>query len=83
MPACDAFVVCRPAYLLCVARRASASVPGFRTHPKRMYNGRVDPVSPADCLASSKILGMKCDAASGLGLRISELSVDVSCAWCQ
>jgi len=34
-------------------------------------------------LASSKTLGMKCDAVSGLSLRISKLSTDVSCAWCQ
>ena len=55
MPACDALVVCCPAYLLSVAGRATLSC-GSVTLPERTCNGRVDSVSPADLLLKKETL---------------------------
>ena len=56
MPACDALVVCCPAYLLSVAGRATLIVRGRWTLPKRTCNGRVDSVSRSDLLLKKETL---------------------------
>ena len=56
MPACDALVVCCPAYLLSVAGRCNPIVRGRWTLPERTCNGRVDSVSPADFVLKKETL---------------------------
>ena len=79
MPACDALVVCCPAYLLSVAGRATLSCGVGGLFQRGRVMGVWTQFHVGLLLASSKTLGMKCDAASGLSLRISKLSTDVSC----